>query len=54
MDEWGPILKERLAMYQGCGKTLDELEPQWATTHFTNPTFGLSNSFNNASWVASE
>ena len=47
-DEWGPILKDRLAMYQRCAKKRDRPEHRSDTMHFMNRTFDLSNSFNSA------
>ncbi len=47
-DEWGPILKDRLAMYQRLRERRDRREHRSDTMHFMNRTFDLSNSFNSA------
>ena len=53
-DEWGPILKERLAMYQRLREEARQAGTPMGHDAFHSPTFDLLNSFNNASWVASE
>ena len=52
-EEWGPILKERLAMYQLLREEADRLAPQWGTTHSISPTSDLLTLSKNARWVAS-
>ena len=53
-EEWRPILKERLAMYQRLRQKRGSPGRPWDTMHFMNPTFGLSTSFNSARSAGSE
>lgn len=40
-EEWSPILRERLAMYQSLREEARQAGRRWVTMRFTNPTFGL-------------
>ena len=52
-EEWGPILKERLAMYQLLREEARQAGTQWGTMHSTSPTSDLLTSFKSARWAAS-
>src|SRR5829696_3910658 len=50
-DEWAPVLKERLAMYQRLREEARQAGTPMGTMHSTSPTSDLLTSFKSARWA---